>query len=84
MLARILAGLFVAPSPRLSVLTSSRKAHQTGFIGDTLTYKVSARDVTSPGSPREIISAFDIDMVYDPGILRYAPSVVFGSDVEPG
>ncbi len=82
-LAGILAGLFVAPSAQAFRLDMVQ-AHQTGFIGDTLTYKVSARDVTSPGSPREIISAFDIDIVYDPGILRYAPSVVFGSDVNLG
>lgn len=82
-LAGILAGLFVAPSAqafRLDVVP----AHQTGFIGDTLTYKVSARDVTSPGAPREIVSAFDIDIVYDPGILLYAPPVVFGSGVNLG
>lgn len=81
--AGILAGLFVAPSVQAFRLDMV-PADQTGYIGDTLIYEVWARDVTSPGSPPEIVSAFDIDIAYDPGILLYAPPVVFGSGVNLG
>jgi hypothetical protein len=78
--AGVLAGLFVAPSAQAFRLDMVQP-HQTGYIGDTLIYEVWARDVTSPGSPPEIVSAFDIDIAYDPDILLYAPPVVFGSGV---
>jgi hypothetical protein len=75
-LAALLTGTFAA-QPAQAVAIQFTPDTSAGFVGDVFNIDVFVSGL-SAGESREIVSAFDLDVFYDPTILN-ATSVTFGA-----
>jgi len=75
-LAALLTGTFAA-QPAQAVAIQFAPDTSAGFVGDVFNIDVFVSGLSANES-REIVSAFDLDVFYDPTILN-ATSVTFGS-----
>lgn len=76
LIAALLAGTFAAQSAH-AVAIEFAPTGTAGFVGDVFNIDVFVSGLSSGGTA-EIVSAFDLDVLYDPTILN-ANSILFGS-----
>jgi hypothetical protein len=69
----VLAAAMLGGAPAAAVTLSFAPAHASGSPGDTIAIDVVVSDLGT-----EIVSAFDLDVLYDPSVLT-ATAVSFGS-----
>jgi hypothetical protein len=74
-MAALLAGTFASP-PAHAVAIEFAPSDTEGFVGDLFNVDVVVSGL-SFGESGEIVSAFDLDVLYDPAILN-ATSIAFG------
>jgi hypothetical protein len=77
LLAALLAGTF-ASQPAHAVAIEFAPGTAEGFIGNAFHIDVFVSGLTAGEASGEIVSAFDLDVLYDPAIL-HATSISFGS-----
>ena len=77
LLAALLAGTFATPSAH-AVAIQLQPVASTALVGDLISIDVFVSGLSSPEPGDEIVSAFDLDVLYDPTILN-ATSISFGA-----
>lgn len=77
LLAALLAGMFAA-QPAQAVIIEFVPTAADGFVGDLFDIDIVVSGFSSGEGGSEIVSAFDLDVLYDPAILD-ATSISFGS-----
>jgi len=77
LIAALLAGTFAA-RPAQAVVIEFVPANSAGFVGDLFDIDIFVSGLSSGETAGEIVSAFDLDVLYDPSILD-ATSISFGS-----
>jgi hypothetical protein len=76
LLAALLAGTFTS-QPAHAIAIQLQPIDTTALVGDLISIDVFVSGLSS-GETGEIVSAFDLDVLYDPAILN-ATSVTFGA-----
>lgn len=76
----ILGSMYMGPSS--ATLLSFSPSTNTVNVGDTFDVDVVISDLYAANGPREIVSAFDLDVLYDSAVLD-ATSVTFGAFLDP-
>jgi hypothetical protein len=74
--AALLAGVFASQSAS-AITIEMLPASSDAFVGDTISIDVVVSGLAAPQAG-EIVSAFDLDVLYDPAILN-ATSISFGA-----
>jgi hypothetical protein len=77
LLAALLAGTLAAP-PANAIAIQLQPVDTNALVGDLISIDVFVSGLASPELGGEIVSAFDLDVLYDPSILN-ATSISFGN-----
>jgi hypothetical protein len=77
LLAATLAGVFAAQSAH-AIAIQLQPVDTNALVGDLIGIDVFVSGLSSPETADEIVSAFDLDVLYDPAILN-ATSISFGA-----